>query len=187
MYKYLVILLFTFVLVGVCNSQNKNEKIYLNSENSFVTVLNITTWYASETTDFFGEFVFVNPAEDANGKSNGDGYIDILFLEYKGEGDEGFKVFARSSLEAEGWEKPIIDTLKNSRIECEGEMLISSTCSLISDSHSGDFIILKYKTIKGITKKIKGILITTKDNKDYKYFYEKTPSGKGNGFKSTDN
>jgi hypothetical protein len=187
MYKLLVILLFSFILVRVCNSQNKNEKIYLNSEDSFVTVLNLTTWYASDTTDFFGKFIFLNPAEDANGNSNGDGYIDILFLEYKGEGDEGFKVFASSSLEAEGWEKPIIDTLKNSRIECEGEMLISSTCSFISDSYLGDFIILKYKTIKGITKKTKGILITTKDNVGYKYFYEKTPSGKGNGYKNLDN
>ncbi len=109
------------------------------------------------------------------GNSNSDGYLDNLFLIFTNVNSSniGFSVFAYTSIEVEGWNAPMVDTLKNARLECEGEMLISSSCSLVSDSYAGEFVILKYKTKTRAIKEMKGILITKKDIPEYKYFCEK--------------
>ena len=173
MNKILSVIITFFLISGI--NYSKTEKIYVNSENSFVTVLNYSTWFANDTTDYIGKFTFVNPAEDDLGNPNGDGYMDNLQISYINgiENSLGFSVFAYSALDVEGWDSPMMDTLKNARIECEGEMLISSKCSLVSDSFTGEYVILKYKTKIGTVKETKGIIIARSDNPGYKYFYEK--------------
>jgi hypothetical protein len=175
MKKFLLILFFLFISFSYSHIKNKIEKIYLNSENSYITVINYSSWYAVDTSDFSGKYIFINPAEDEFGKPAGDGYEDALYINSIHENNNGgFGVFAYTFGEVEGWDNPMIDTLKNSRVECEGEMLISSSCSLVSDTYGGDFVILKYRTNNGLIKETKGILITKNDNKNYKYFYEKS-------------
>lgn len=165
------------MVILILNSINSfaQQILFLSSENSYVTIVGKDNWYAEDTSDFTGIYEFINAAEDENGNPNGDGWLDKLYIEFTQWDEEslGFGIFGYTVGEVEGWDEPMLDTLKNSKIECEGEMLIASSCSLVSDNMNGEFSKLKYKDKSGKLKDTKGLMITRSDNNGYSYFYEK--------------
>lgn len=167
---YLAIAIF---IVNI-NIFSQDNNIFLSSESDNVAVLEYTNWYADKENDFEGVYQMIVPSDgEYDGQSEKLKLIDVLWSNEIG----AYSVFGVMELEVADWNA--IDTLRNSMIVCEGESLTGNSCIFKCESSTGEYVVLKYKTLKGRTKETKGLLVTKSDNPGYKYFYEKVKSGSG--------
>jgi hypothetical protein len=133
------------------------DKIYLSSENDYVTVLSASDWEA-DVNSYAGTYEFIYPGYTEKMEYEGDAFGEDLIIEKTESGS--FFAYKKMTVEA-SWEE--IDTLKN--ISLSGD-------SLISENYSGRFSELKYKTKKGKVKKTNGVFLL-RTGEIYDSFYQK--------------
>lgn len=164
--KKLLIFAVFFLNFNFCFSQNK---VFLSSESSWVSVVEFSDWLEDNVDNYLGKYEFIHSPNDNNGVYNGegDGYYDIMTLENKSG-----QLFVYTFGEVEGWSEAEIDTMKNPKIE-NGYLLSDNKNEdvTVNQYKNLKFVILKYKDRKGKIKKVKGVLDL--QGGDETYFYEK--------------
>lgn len=168
--KNLFILLIFIVNFNFCISQNK---IFLPSEDAWVTVVEFSDWIEDNQDNYLGEYKFVYALINDKGEvGDGDGYEEKIQIQ-KIAG----KLVAFSMLNVEGWDETQKDTLHNFSI---------NNNYLNSDRPNLKFVILSYKDKKKKLKKVKGILDF--DGEKTNYFFEVIENSvQGRSEKHTDN
>lgn len=134
------------------------NKIFLPSEDGWVTVVEFSDWIEDNSDNYLGQYdYYYSLINDKGENEGGDGYIETIQLQ-KIAG----KINAFRLLNVEGWDDVQKDTLHNVYIDKN---------ILKSDRPDLKFVTLKYKDKKKKIKKVSGILDLDVEKMDY--FLEK--------------
>ncbi|HEX2788517.1 MAG TPA: hypothetical protein VHP32_11520 [Ignavibacteria bacterium] len=156
-----------FVLIGIfiiTSASYSQDKVFLSSEDAYVSVVEYTDWNAEHTTEYFGTYEFIYPGQTPSGDYLGDIVQEKILISF----NNGEINLYKNMIVESDWEQK--DTIKN--LYFFSNYLIPVGIELTEKDKIFEFVTLKYADPKGNTKSSRGILFQLPESKDFA-FYEK--------------
>lgn len=158
---FVFVLSITLVFSSLSYSQ---DKVFLSSEDAYVSVVEYVDWNAEHTTEYFGTYEFIYPGQTPEGDYQGDVFQEKILISFvNGE----VNLYKKMIVESE-WEQN--DTIKN--LYVSSNYLIPVGKELTEKDKIIEFVMLKFRDAQGNMKTTTGILFQFPESKDYG-FYEK--------------
>lgn len=156
-----------FVLAAVfifTSSAYSQDKVFLLSEDGYVSVVEYTDWNTDNSIDYSGIYEFVYPGFNEKEEYAGDVFQNKILISF----DNG-KLNVYTNLIVEGdWQEN--DTLENASIS--SNQLFPNDNKLVEKDTQIKFVLLKYSDAKGNVKTIYGIKVENSESENGK-FYQK--------------